>query len=347
MPSRRIAQALAVAVLATAGCVYEPPAPAFDSTPRVQVVAVEAPPTALERTLLSTAEPARDAVLSPMRPGRVVRRAAEPGTVVQAGAAILVLDSGEATANLALADAAVLEADAVVAEAQRQQGRVGALGDGASEAQRDTAATALARADASRAAALAQRELASVYLAHLTVRAPFDGEVAWLEPEVGESVPAGAPVARVVDATSLRVVVGLLEDEVVVARDGAATFGVRSGAVTVPASLVHVAPAASPVSRDWSAELRVDGAPFPLGAPVEVHLVLPSASDAGLLPPRAVVDGAVWRFDEGTVSRVPVEVVAEHRDGLLVRGVSVGDRVVLYGGAELEDGAAVVLLEAP
>lgn len=337
---------LVVAILA-AGCVYEPPAPVFDTTPRVQVVAVAAAPAALERTLLSTAEPARDAVLSPMRPGRVVKRAAPPGTSVRAGDPVLVLDSGEARANLALADAAVLEAEAVLAESRRQQTRTEAMGDGASQAQRDGAATALAQAEAAAAGAQAQRELASVHLSHLTVRAPFAGEVAWLAPEVGEAVPAGGPVARVVDPSSMRVVVGLLEDEVGFARAGGASFEVRAGATSVPAELVHVAPAADPRTRDWSAELLVAGAPFPLGVPVEVRLELPSVSDAGLLPPRAVSGGAVWRFEGGTVTRQSVDVVAEHRDGLLVRGLAVGDQVVLYAAADLEDGGSVVLLEAP
>lgn len=347
MQTRMSALALAIATLHSSGCVYDPPAPAFDTTPRVQVVTVAPAPGALERTLLSTAEPARDAVLSPMRPGRVVKRAAPPGTEVEAGAAVLVLDSGEARANLALAGAMVLEADALLAEARRQQTRVGAMGDGASQAQRDGAATALAQAEAASAAAEARRELASVHLAHLTVRAPFAGEVAWLEPEVGESVAAGAPVARVVDPSSMRVVVGLLEDEVGFARDGGARFAVRAGATSVPATLVHVAPAASPRTRDWAAELQVEGAPFPMGVPVEVTLSLPSPSDAGILPPKAVVDGGVWLFDGGWVHRRAVDIVAEHRDGLLVRGVDVGDQVVLYAAADLEDGGAVVLLHAP
>lgn len=347
MQTRTSALALAVATLLAPGCVYEPPAPTFDTTPRVQIVAVAPAPVALERTLLSTAEPARDAVLSPMRPGRVVKRASPPGSAVEAGAPVLVLDSGEARAHLALAEASVLEAKAVLAEARRQQTRVGAMGDGASQAQRDGASTALARAEASTAAAAARRELASVHLAHLTVRAPFAGEVAWLEPEVGESVAAGSPVARVVDPSSMRVVVGLLEDEVGFAREGGASFSVRAGATSVPATLVHVAPAASPRTRDWAAELRVEGAPFPLGVPVEVRLALPSPSNAGLLPPKAVTDDTVWLFDGGTVERRSVQIVAEHRDGLLVRGVEVGDQVVLYAAADLEDGGAVVLLQAP
>ena len=347
MQSRRRAFGLAVATFLLGGCVVEAPPPVFDTTPRVQVVVVAPAPAALERTLLSTAEPARDAVLSPMRPGRVVRRAAPPGEWVKAGAPVLVLASGEATANLALAEAAVLEADAVLGEAERQQARSEAMGDGTSQAQRDAAGTALARAQASRAAAKAQRELASVYLAQLTVRAPFDGQVAWLEPQVGEAVPAGAPVARVVDPSSLRVVVGLLEDEVLLAREGGASFTVRAGATSVPATLVSVAPAASPRSRDWAAELQVEGTPFPLGVPVEVTLALPAASDAGLLPPRAVSESAVWVFDGSTVSRRPVDVVAEHRAGLLVRGVAVGERVVLYAAADLHDGEAAVLLQAP
>ncbi|MCB9664096.1 MAG: efflux RND transporter periplasmic adaptor subunit [Alphaproteobacteria bacterium] len=331
-----------------AACTDEPPAVAIDQTPRVEVVRVAAPPTVLERTLLSTLEPARDALLTPMRPGRVVRRAAEPGDRVGRGDAVLELDGREARASLAAAEAAVDEADALVEEARRQRDRVEALGDGAAPAQQDQAGVALARATAALAGAEAQRELARVNLEHMTLRAPFEGQVALLEPEVGESVAPGAgPVARVVDAAEGRVVVGLLEDEVRAADQEGARFEVRASGQTMAASLARLAPAADPRTLAWTAELRVAEPSVPPGTAVEVALSLPIVAAGGLVPPKALRDGHVWRVDADVVHRVPVQVVAEAREGLIVEGVAVGDTLVLYAADALREGQQVVRLEAP
>src|SRR5690606_24800071 len=150
---------------------------------------------------------------------RVDKRLVEPGEVVAAGSALLVLDGREARANLAAAQASLQEAEALLAEATRQEGRVRTLGDGAAEAQRDQAGLARERAEPAVAASAAQRELARLNLDHMALRAPFAGAGALLEPAVGESAAPGAgPIARVVDVSSGRVVVGLLEDEVGAAR---------------------------------------------------------------------------------------------------------------------------------
>lgn len=331
-----------------AACSDEPPPVAIDQTPRVEVVRVAEPPAAVQRTLLSTLAPARDALLTPMRPGRVVRRVVEPGARVAAGDALLELDAREARANLAAAQAGVREASALQDEAVRQEERVDALGDGAAPFQRDQAGVARARAEAAVAGAEAQLELARVNLEHMTLRAPFAGEVALLEPEVGESVAPGAgPVARVVDVSTAHVVVGLLEDEVPAVRRAEAQFVVRAGGRPMTATLLYVAPAADPRTLSWLAELRVESPLAPAGTPVEVELSLPTVAAGGLVPPKAVRAGQVWRLDGDVVRRVDVEVVGEARDGLLLDGIAVGDEVVLYAAEVLKDGQQVVRLESP
>lgn len=333
--------------LVLAACGVEPPLATIDTTPRVEVVAVAPPPTALERTLLSTLEPAQDAIFGAMRPGRVVARLAQPGTPVGRDAPLLRLDDREAVALLAQARAAEAEARAVLAEAERTAVRVGALGDGASGAQQDAVGTGVARARAAVDAAAAQVQLAELNLAYLTLRAPFAGELAWLDPDVGEAIAAGMPVARVVDLSGGKVTIGLLEDEVGPARDPAASFAVRADAREVAATLAHVSPAADPRTLDWKAELRVEGMPFPAGTPVEVVVRLPVAGAEGVLPPRTVVDGAVWVVEGAVARRVPVTVVGEAREGLLVSGLALGASVVLHAVDPLTDGEPVVVVAAP
>ncbi|MCB9682379.1 MAG: efflux RND transporter periplasmic adaptor subunit [Alphaproteobacteria bacterium] len=328
-------------------CKTEPVSAVIDHVPRVEVVAVTAPPPSLDRTLLSTLSAARDATLTPMVPGVVLQRPVQAGDRVRKGDPILVLDDREARANLLAARAARQDAEAVLAEARAQAGRVRTLGDGASKAQQDSAGVAVERASAAVDAARAQEQLAAVTVDRMTLSAPFDGEVAWIAPEVGESVGGGLPAARVVDATDSRVVVGLLQDEVGPASTAEATFEIVAGSRRVPATLAWVSPAADPRTLDWRAELTVPGHPFPPGTPVQVVLHLPLDLADGVLPPQAVTDGSVWRLDGTTVSQAPVMVVGEVRQGLLVTGLPVGTEVVRYHAEPLADGDEVVRVEPP
>ncbi len=340
----RVARPLLVLLLSGCGVAY--PDAQLDLVPRVAVVVVSEPPSSVERTVLSTAEADRDAWLSLMRPGRVAARSASVGTPVEAGAPLLELERREAGASLRLAGARLGETEAVAEEARATNTRVLALGDGASESQRMAARTGVLRAEANVAAARATRDLAVVELDHLTLTAPFAGVLSWLEPEVGESVGAGTPVARVVATERNRVVVGLLEDEVTRLKIAPIRFEVSAGGIGVEATLQSVAAAADPRTLDWRAELVTEGAPFAPGTPVSVRLQLPQAAEGLLVPPSAVHDGQVWVLRDDRAQRVPVETVGESAGGLHVLGIEPGERVVVHGAAELEEGAAVVVVEA-
>ncbi len=338
---------LALPSLWAVSCVQEPPPPVLDAAPRVEVVEVAPAPTTLSRTLLATVQAEHDAQLSVLRSGRVIERVAEPGTLVQAGQVLLRLDSREAKAQRDAARAGVQRARIALEAAGTNLERLQALGGGVSAAELGSARLVRSQSDAALAGARAELEMARIHLDYHSLRAPFDGELAALSPDLGEAVSPGIPVARVVDASSTRLEVGLLEDEVLPALAQAATFQVKAGGKSVTAELVHVSPAADPITGDWRAELRLDGSPFHPGTPAQVELVLPTVADAGLLPPEAVTDGAVWSIREDTAHRTPVDVVAEHRSGLLVRGVPVGSRVVLHAAEPLQGGERVVTLESP
>lgn len=333
-------------LLALAACADDPPSAVYDPVPRVEAVPAAAPPTTTSRTLLGVAAPARDAVLTPMRSGRVVHRRAEPGAAVDKGDALLELDAREARAQLTTARAAVDEAEAVLADARRTFERVSSLGDGASEAQKDSAATGVARAEAAVARARGQRDLAQVNLDEMTVRAPFAGEVVLLDPEEGESVAAGQPVARVVDASHLTVKVGLLEDEVRRVRPGETRVEVAAEGARWAGVLAKVAPAADPRTLQWDAELRLDDADLPAGSPVTVHLALPAPTAQALVPSAAVSDaGEVWVVEGEVVHRTTVTRRGDVDGGVLVDGLAPGTDVVRHAPDDLDDGDRIVRLD--
>jgi len=328
----------------------DPPAPLPPAPdPRVESVPAAASPRTWSRSLLGVLEPSRDAVLSPRSGGVVTARMVAPGERVVAGQVLLKLDAREAAASYAAAVAALTDAEAVAGQTSRQLDRVMALGESASPAEIDAARVAAIRAEAAADGARARRELAAVALEYLSITAPFDGEVVSLEFEIGETIGPGTPVARVVDAETLTVTVGLNEDELGPAMSSSATFRVRSrmsAGIEAPATLETLSSAADPRTMAWPAELSVPGdAGLAAGAAVEVIAELSAPEADAAVPLRAVDEGAVWLLREGAAWYTPVTVLAERGDQALVEGVAPGDAVIVRGQSGLRDGQRVVALE--
>jgi len=322
-----------------------PPAPA----PRVAVAIASPAPRTWSRSLLGVLEPARDAVLSPRSGGVVTARMVSPGEQVEEGQVLLQLDAREASASYAAASAALTDAEAVAGQAARQLERVMGLGTSASPAEIDAARVAAIRAEAAADGARARRELAAVSLEYTAITAPFDGEVASLGPEVGETVGPGVAAARVVDTEMLTLTVGLNEDELGAAMSASASFRVRSRVSAgreAPATLETLASAADPRTLSWPAELSVPGdAGLAAGATVEVIAELAAPTADAAVPLRAVEADAVWLLREGAAWYTQVTVLAERGDFALVDGVSPGEQVIVRGQAGLRDGQRVVALE--
>ncbi len=344
------------------------PSAAVDAVPRVAVVrAVAAEPA--QRAFAATLAPARDVRLGPLRAGAVARIGAAVGEAVAAGDLLVALDARAALADRALADAALREAEAVVAAARRAAGRVAALADGASPAARDEAETAVARAEAQRDAARARAEAAAVAVAHHEARAPFAGVVAAVDTEVGAVVPAGAPLVRLVSAEAAEVQAGLVVDEVEAARAEVLQASVHRGAWQAAATLRELAAAADPRTGQWSATFVVplegaggepsrpeadapqapDGlAPVapPLGAGVTLRLAVAVPDGAVRLPAEAVRDDHVRVVVDGALARRAVRVVGADARGLVVTGLGPGLDVVVHAPAGVAEGDAVTVVAA-
>ncbi|MGD8396099.1 MAG: efflux RND transporter periplasmic adaptor subunit, partial [Candidatus Eiseniibacteriota bacterium] len=153
--------------------------------------------------------------------GRVVALPQRAGMRVAAGDVLVELDAATARRRLALAreDLAAARArfeaaDAAAALAASERSRVESLGNAGLVAteQLDTARSAADRTRAEAAAARAQIERAAAAvrlteqeIENLRVRAPFDGVVAEVLTELGESVVPGAPLIEILDPDALYV----------------------------------------------------------------------------------------------------------------------------------------------
>ena len=225
--------------------------------------------------------------------------------------------------------------------------------------QAESAAAALER---SRAA----RDSAALALERCLVQAPFAGQVAERRVEAGAWIAAGTPVARLVDASRVRVRVHVREAEAPLLRAGA------SATLTLPGLEPGAHPAADDSSREAAVTGRVEGvaaAVDPRTRKLAVDVVVENQAgllrpgmfarvrlDAGtlegavLVPDSAVVwegEGqAVYVLQGETVTRRAVALGARQGEGrLLLSGLELPCEVVSEGTALLFEGAPVRRLE--
>lgn len=227
-----------------------------------------------------------------------------------------------------------------------------------------------ARASLERAGAL--RDAAALELERCVVRAPFAGELAERRVEPGAWIGAGTPVARLVDASRVRVRVHVREGEGRFLRPGAAASlsvpGLEEDAAPAPASVAVSDDAAHPIGLTGRVE-GVAAAVDPRARKLAVDVVVENPErllrpgmfarvrlDAGTLPQAVLVpDGAVVWEDGGQAVYVLVGEHVERRhvtlglrqgEGrLLLSGLELPCEVVVEGTALLFDGAPVRRLE--
>ncbi len=155
----------------------------------------------------------REGAVASKQGGRVVAMLVEAGDRVEAGAVLVRLDDAldrieieRASARAASAEAIVRAREAGLERAQRDEQRILALGESASDkeivdARSDViiAAANLAAARADALAAVAELDRAKQLADEMTITAPFPGVVTAKRTEIGEWVGAGDSVVDLVD----------------------------------------------------------------------------------------------------------------------------------------------------
>lgn len=155
----------------------------------------------------------RESTVASKQGGRVVSIGVDAGDRVEAGAVLVRLDDtlerieiARASARAASAEAVVRAREAGLERTQRDEQRILALGESASDkeivdARSDViiAAANLAAARADALAAKAELDRAKRLADEMTIAAPFPGVVTAKRTEIGEWVGAGEPVVDLVD----------------------------------------------------------------------------------------------------------------------------------------------------
>ena len=313
----------------------------------------------------------RKAVVSAKIQGRLSELRVEEGSVVREGEVIARLESPDYEASVARAKAAVLHAEADLAENRRQL-RLSedmAKQKVISDDQRDAAASRVRLAEAALAQSQADLLFADAQLQNTVIRAPFGGVVVKKMAEVGESVAPIPPGVNI--STSSGAIVALadlatLEVEADVAEANVAKVGNGQPAeVTVEAIpdrrykavLRQVIPTADRTKAtvmvkvtilDKDKDLKPEmSAKVTFLEPEKKEKAAAATAQAVVLVPRSAVatrDGksVVFLVREGRAQERSVVLGTERQGQVIVQdGLAGGETIVAKPGDELKDGATV------
>ena len=313
----------------------------------------------------------RKAVVSAKIQGRLSELRVEEGSVVREGQTLARLESIDYEAQVTRSKAAVLRAEADLAE-NRRQARLAddmAKQKVISDDQREAAASRVKIAEAALAQASADLSFAEAQLQNTVIRAPFSGVVVKKMAEVGESVAPIPPGVNI--STSSGAIVALadletLEVEADVAEANVAKVGGGQPAeVTVEAIpdrrykavLRQVIPTADRTKAtgmvkvtilDKDKDLKPEmSAKVTVLEPEKQQKPDAAASQPVVLVPRAAVatrDGkpTVFLVRGGKAVARAVVLGTERQGQVIVQdGLSGGETIVAKPGDELKDGASV------
>ncbi|MFZ3083153.1 efflux RND transporter periplasmic adaptor subunit [Rhodoferax ferrireducens] len=335
---------------------------------------------------IGTVEARRSWMVGPTVAGRVLNVKVDVGDVVKAGQLLAEMDpidleqrlsaldaslaragSAQTAAQAQLKDAAARRALAA-ANTQRNQdlARQNFISPGALDARLQEQASADAAVQAASANLAgsgqdmsrlkAERAGLAQQRSNVRLLAPADSVVTTRDAEAGSTVVAGQPVLRLIDPSSLWV--KLRVDQ---GRSAGLAPGLQGGIVlrsqpqtTLPGQVARIELLADSVTEERIAQVAFTE-PRPgisVGEMAEVTLQLPATAPALLLPNASVQrqngQTGVWRLNGDTPEFTPVELGARSLDGQVqvLKGLSQGDRVVVYSEKALKAGARVKVVEA-
>jgi HlyD family secretion protein len=313
----------------------------------------------------------RKAVVSAKIQGRLSELRVEEGSVVREGETLARLESIDYEAQVTRSKAAVLRAEADLAESRRQARLADDMAKQKviSDDQREAAASRVKVGEAQLAQAQADLSFAQAQLQNTVIRAPFSGVVVKKMAEVGESVAPIPPGVNI--STSSGAIVALadlatLEVEADVAEANVAKIGNGQPAeVTVEAIpdrryksvLRQVIPTADRTKATVMVKVTILEKDKDLKPEMSAKVTFlepekqqkpdAASSQPVVLVPRSAVatrDGkpTVFLVREGKAQARAVVLGTERQGQVIVQqGLSGGETIVAKPGDELKDGASV------
>lgn len=286
--------------------------------------------------------------------GKLVRRAVDIGTVVQAGQLIAELDPTDYRLAVENARAAHAAAEADFMRAKADHDRYLQLRNSSSfmqqtlDTRRSTWVTAQGRMDQAKS----QLETAEHNVAYTELRADAPGVITAVQAEAGQVVAQGQGVVKLARTDELEILVGVPEHRLQAARaTDAASFELWSEpGHRYAAKLRELSPSADPTTRTYPARFSVIDKPAFIGLGMTATLAFerPDAQPVAEVPLAAIFQHgtrpAVWVVDKttGAVELRPVQIARWRSDSAaILSGVADGELIATAGVHKLEPGQKV------
>jgi membrane fusion protein (multidrug efflux system) len=275
-------------------------------------------------------------------PGQVQHLGAQLGQRVRRGQILARIDY---TALKAQRD----EAEAALELARKTHARLASLAE-----VHAVAAAELDRARSGLVAAKARQQIAAANLEKSIVTAKRGGVVTRKLVEPGEYVAPGMPLFEVVDHRKVVVRAHLAESQVADVPAGTpARVSIDSLGRSFDTAVEVVLPVADPASKTYEIRLRLRNPRLAIHVGMSAHVELATRSrrEVVLVSQDVVIeDGdnlrSVFVAADGIARRRPVKLGPTHGDRVVVlEGVTPGERVVVLGQRELQDGQAVRVVQ--
>lgn len=350
----------------------------LEELPALKVVLVEVQRQDIvpKESLTGRLQPIRTARLEFEVQGRVRERLVEPGTAVEAGQALLILDDDDfrdqfaqaksqyqieqagilrdqrmlklAKDNLSLQQAEVsrlekLKNDSLISASQLDAARQQMLTlDSQVSDLKYKVATAKARLDLKKS----DQDTAERNFQRTTLKAPFDGYVNEVNVQVGDIINANEIVATIVDTTSLDLQLDV-RGSVAAALNLAQEIDIRVDAKLIAGKIIALQPDPDSFTNTHALRIRISDENIQSGMLASAELLLVAQTNALTVPVSAVATNAgesyVYVYTDSLLKKVAVQI--DQRVGaeyIISSKLEAGQMIVARDVAGLVNGQSVV-----
>jgi len=278
------------------------------------------------------------------------------GVAVKAGEVIAVIEHDVYLAQLAECQANLEACRVTLADAEREKKRIVALYEGgsATEQGRDKAVTAARLAGARVKQAEAALARIKVTIDKATIEAPVTGVISRKYVDEGNMVGPAAPLVRIVQIETLKVLGGLSERYLPQLVPGKTPVRIKTDAYPkdeFEGVVYRVAVAVDAVTRTGEVEIRVPNSDMKLkpGMFARMTIVASQRENVVVVPDSALVRqrDEIYAFvvNGSKVNRRRLKLgLSQGEYYEVLEGLSAGDMVITHGQRQLEDGQVVEVI---